>query len=151
MYLKNNKKLITLMEDQILYNLNELIKEFTDSHSDVHGQIVISFPAGVPIADTWKEEIDPILIGALCAAVKITFQNLCKNLNKGNLKRLSMNSKNGRVIIQNAGPNAILTTLIDEEADLYSLAFSIINLSIKIEYILKDLELDSLIRFVIKN
>jgi len=151
MYLKNNKKLITLMEDQILYNLNELIKEFTDSHSDVHGQIVISFPAGVPIADTWKEEIDPVLIGALCAAVKITFQNLCKNLNKGNLKRLSMNSKNGRVIIQNAGSNAILTTLIDEEADLYSIAFNIINLSIKIEYILKDLELDSLIRFVIKD
>ncbi|MFX1477620.1 MAG: roadblock/LC7 domain-containing protein [Promethearchaeota archaeon] len=140
-----------MKEEQILSNLNDLIKEFTDSQSDVQGQIIISFPAGVPIADTWKERIDPILIGAVCAAMKITFQNLCGSLNKGNLKRLFMNSKNGRVIIQNAGPNAILTTLIDEEADLYAIAFNIINLAIKIEYILKDIELDSLISFEIND
>jgi predicted regulator of Ras-like GTPase activity (Roadblock/LC7/MglB family) len=136
-----------LKEEQILSNLNDLIKEFTDSQSDVQGQIIISFPAGVPMAETWKEEIDPILIGAICAAMKITFQDLCRNLNKGNLKRLFMNSANGRVIIQNAGPNAILTTLIDEEADLYAIAFNIVNLAIKIESILKDLELDSLISY----
>ncbi|MFW9877535.1 MAG: roadblock/LC7 domain-containing protein [Candidatus Thorarchaeota archaeon] len=136
---------------QILTKLNELIKEFTDSQSDVQGQIVISFPAGIPIAETWKEKIDPILIGAVCAAMKITFQDLCANLNKGNLKRLFMNSKNGRVIIQNAGPNAILTTLIDEEADLYTVAFNIINQAIKIEYILKAIDFDSLISFEISD
>lgn len=143
--------MIILNEEQILSNLNDLINEFTDSQSDVQGQIVISFPAGVPIAETWKEKIDPILIGAVCAAMKITFQNLCGNLNKGNLKRLFMNSKNGRVIIQNAGPNAILTTLINEEADLYAIAFNIINIAIKVEYIIKDLELDSLISFEIND
>lgn len=124
--------------DESISKLNKLIQEFTDSQEDVQGQIVISFPAGVPIANTWKGKINPILIGALSAAVKLTFQNLCVRLNKGNLKRLSMSSEYGRAIIQNAGDNAILTTIIDGEADLLRVAFGITNLSLKIKDLLMN-------------
>ncbi len=124
--------------EESISKLNKLIQEFTDSQEDVQGQIVISFPAGVPIANTWKGKINPILIGALSAAVKLTFQNLCVRLNKGNLKRLSMSSEYGRAIIQNAGDNAILTTIIDGEADLLRVAFGITNLSLKIKDLLKN-------------
>jgi len=127
-----------LSVEESISKLNKLIQEFTDSQEDVQGQIVISFPAGVPIANTWKGKINPILIGALSAAVKLTFQNLCVRLNKGNLKRLSMSSEYGRAIIQNAGDNAILTTIIDGEADLLRVAFGITNLSLKIKDLLKN-------------
>ena len=127
-----------MSKDEIISELDGLIQEFTNSQSDVQGQIIISFPAGVPIANTWKGLINPILIGALSAAVKLTFRNLCLYLNKGNLRRLFMNSEYGRAIIQNAGDNAILTTVIDGEADLLRVAFGITNLTLKIEKILKN-------------
>ncbi|MBY9007424.1 MAG: hypothetical protein KGD63_11770 [Candidatus Lokiarchaeota archaeon] len=127
-----------MVKNKIISKLSELIKEFTDSQDDVQGQIVISFPIGVPIANTWKGKINPILIGALSAAVKLTFQNLCLRLNKGNLRRLSMSSEYGRAIIQNAGDNAILTTIIEGEADLLRVAFGITNLSLKIKDLLKN-------------
>ena len=56
-------------EKGLLEKLLEIVEEFTDSQIDVQGQIVIAFPAGVPIANTWKGEIDPILVGAVSAAV----------------------------------------------------------------------------------
>jgi len=129
-----------LSKKEIIENLNSLIQEFTNSQSDVQGQIVIAFPSGVPIANSWEGTINPILVGALSAAVKLTFQNLCVHLNKGNLKRLLMNSEYGRAIIQNAGENAILTTLIDGEADMLRIAFGVTNLALDIEKIMKDYE-----------
>ena len=130
------------MSAEILSKVNDLIKQFTKSQSDVQGQIVILFPEGVPIANTWKGKIDPILVGAISAAVKLTFQNLCKNMKKGNLKRLFMNNEYGRAIIQNAGPKAILTTIIDQEADLFRIAFGMSNLTIDIEKHLKNFNYD---------
>jgi predicted regulator of Ras-like GTPase activity (Roadblock/LC7/MglB family) len=130
------------MSEQILEHLDKIITEFTESQSDVQGQIVVCYPEGVPIANTWKGEIDPILVGALSAAVKLTFQNLCKNLKKGNLKRLLVNNENGRVIIQNAGPKAILTTIIEEESDFFRIAFQMSNIAIKIEKLLKKFDYD---------
>lgn len=118
-----------------------MIEEFTNSQSDVKGQILISFPSGVPVADTWNEKIDPILVGALSAAVKLTFRKLCKSFKKGNLKRLLMRSEYGRVIIQDTGPNAILTTIVDDEADIFGVAFSTNNLVISIRNYLKDTQL----------
>jgi len=130
------------MSAEILSKVNGLIKEFTKSQSDVQGQIVILFPEGVPIANTWKGKIDPILVGAISAAVKLTFQSLCKNMKKGNLNRLFMNNEYGRAIIQNAGPKAILTTIIDQEADLFRIAFGMSTLTIDIEKLLKNFNYD---------
>ena len=129
--------MIQLSEKGLLVKLKELVMEFTDSQSDVQGQIVIAFPAGVPIANTWKGDIDPILVGAVSAAVKLTFQNLCFNLKKGIIKKILVNSESGRVIIQKVGERAILTTIIAEEADVFRIAFGISNLSIKINDLFK--------------
>lgn len=131
-------RLITLTNEEIKLKLEKLLEEFTTSQSDVQGQIIIAFPDGVPIAKTWQGEISPVLVGALSAAVKLTFQNLFEKLKKGNLKRLIMNSEYGRVIIQNAGPKAIITTIIEKEADLFRIAFNMSNLSFNVEKLLKD-------------
>ncbi|TXT61799.1 MAG: hypothetical protein BAJALOKI2v1_10069 [Promethearchaeota archaeon] len=131
-----------MSNEKTLTNLKEIIREFTDSQSDVKGQIVIAYPAGVPIVNTWKGEIDPILVGALSAAVKLTFRYLCQKLRKGNLKRLYMNSDHGRVIIQDAGKNAILTTIIDKNADLFRIAFGMSNLSYQLEELLEGFTLE---------
>jgi hypothetical protein len=130
-----------LSNEETLTQLKAMIQEFTNSQSDVQGQIVITYPGGVPIVNTWKGEIDPILVGALSASVKLTFRYLCEQLRKGNLDKLFMNSDNGRVIIQDAGPKAILTTIIDKEADLFRIAFGMTNLAIELEKLLKDFEL----------
>ncbi len=53
-----------------------------------------------------------------------------------------MKSENGRVIIQNAGPHAILTSIIDDEADLGRIAFSMSNLTIEIEKLLTNFEFE---------
>ncbi|MFX1276596.1 MAG: hypothetical protein ACFFBP_03340 [Promethearchaeota archaeon] len=127
-----------MSKDGILNKLNNLVGEFTDSQSDVQGQIVIAFPAGVPIANTWKGELDPVLIGAVSAAVNLTFQNLCMNLKKGLIKKIFVNSELGRVIIQKIGERAILTTIIAEEADVFRISFGISSLSIKINDLLKS-------------
>ncbi len=131
-----------MSNDQTLNKLKGIIREFTESQSDVKGQIVIAYPDGVPIVNTWKGKIDPILVGALSAAVKLTFRYLCNKLRKGELKRLYMNSDYGRVIIQNAGKNAILTTIIDKNADLFRIAFGMSNISIELEKLLKGFKLE---------
>lgn len=127
-----------MSEDKIIDNLQEILEEFTRAQPEVQGQILIAFPEGVPIADTWKGIIDPVLLGALSAAVKLTFQKLCLNLRKGNLKRLFMNSDYGRVIIQNTGNRAILTTIMEEEADLFRIAFELSSLTVNINDVLVD-------------
>jgi predicted regulator of Ras-like GTPase activity (Roadblock/LC7/MglB family) len=128
-------------EDKTLVKLNELIVDYGKKQPDIVGQIVMAYPAGVPIANTWKGQVDPILIGAISAAVKLTFQHLCENLKKGNLRRLFMNSENGKSIIQNAGPKAILTTIINSDADIFSIGFTQGDLARKIEQLLKKWEL----------
>lgn len=129
-----------MSDERILTHLRELIVNYGQKQPDVIGQIVMAYPAGVPIANTWEGEVDPILIGAISAAVKLTFQHLCDNLKKGNLRRVFINSENGKAIIQNAGPKAILTTMVNEDADLYSVAFTQADLAKKIEQLLKKWE-----------
>lgn len=131
-----------MTKDGLLTILNKLVTEFTDSQSDVQGQIVIAFPAGIPIANTWKGDVDPVLIGAVSAAVKLTFQNLCMNLKKGIIKKILVNSDSGRVIIQKVGERAILTTIIAEEADVFRIAFGISNLAIKVNDLFKSFKGD---------
>ncbi len=126
-----------MSEDKTLVQLKELIVDYGKKQPDIVGQIVMAYPAGVPIANTWMGAVDPILIGAISAAVKLTFQHLCDNLKKGNLRRLFMNSENGKAIIQNAGPKAILTTIINSDADLFSIGFTQGDLARKIEQLLK--------------
>ena len=125
-------------ESPILNKLNDLIVDFGKKQTDVAGQIVMAYPSGVPIANTWTGEVDPILIGAISAAVKLTFQHLCDNLKRGLLKRVYINSENGKAIIQNAGPKAILTTIMNYDADIPSVAFTQADLANKIEQLLKN-------------
>ena len=127
-------------QEKIMDDVDLLLQEFTASQNDVQGQILIAYPQGVPIAETWQGAIDPILVGALSAAVKLTFQNLCQNLKKGNLRRLFMNSQKGRVIIQNSGDKAILSTIIDQEADIARISFEMSNLTIKLEKLLEKFD-----------
>jgi predicted regulator of Ras-like GTPase activity (Roadblock/LC7/MglB family) len=124
--------------DTILSKLNDLIVDYGKKQPDIQGQIVMAYPAGVPIANTWEGEVDPILIGAISAAVKLTFQHLCDNLKRGLLKRVYINSLNGKAIIQNAGPKAILTTIMNFDADVPGIAFSQADLANKIEQVLKN-------------
>ncbi|MHA1148091.1 MAG: roadblock/LC7 domain-containing protein [Promethearchaeota archaeon] len=131
-----------MSREDVLTKLKSELSEFTNSQSDVQGQILIAYPEGVPIVNTWKGIIDPVLIGALSAAVKLTFRNLCLNLKKGELKRLYIRSEAGRAIIQNAGPTAILTTVIDEEADLGRIAFGMSSMALNIEKNLKNFSID---------
>ncbi len=131
-----------MSQEKIMADIDVLLRDFTDSQSDVQGQILIAYPQGLPIGETWKGAVDPIMIGALSAAVKLTFQNLCKNLKKGNLKRLFMNSEKGRVIIQNAGDKAILSTIIDQEADIVRISFEMSNIAVRLEKLLKDFDYD---------
>ncbi len=128
-----------MSEIQKISEIIDLIRNFTESQNEVQGQIVVAYPAGVPIANTWKGDVDPILIGAVSAAVKLTFQSLCQSLKKGNMKRLIVRNENGRCIIQSVGPKAILTTIIDLEADIFNIAFELTNLCIKIENLLRGL------------
>ncbi len=135
--------MIVLSNKDTLSKLKAIIQDFTDSQSDVQGQIVITYPGGVPIVNTWKGgKIDPILVGAISAAVKLTFRYLCEQLRKGILKKLFINSDYGRVIIQDAGPKAILTSIIDKEADLFRIAFGMTNLAIELEKLLEDFTLE---------
>lgn len=101
----------------------------------------MAYPEGVPIANSTDQEVDPIMIGAVSAAVRLTFQHLCNNLKLGKLERLFMNSEKGRIIIENAGENAILTTIIDKFANLYGEAFKCHDLSLKLQDRLKGFKL----------
>lgn len=120
--------------------LTALLEKFAQEQPDVQGQMVFAYPAGVPIASTWKGDVDPVLIGAVSAAVRITFQHLCSTLKKGNLSRLFITSENGRCIIQNAGPNAILNTIMGFDADVYRIAFVSSDVANKVEKLLVDYE-----------
>ena len=131
-----------MSEDLTILELEKMVQDFTDSREDVQGQIIMSYPSGVPVANSWKGEMNPILIGAISAAVKLNFQNLCNNLKKGNLDRILINNENGKIIVQNAGPTAILTTIMTYDADLYTAAFMTLNIAKKVEKLLKNYEFD---------
>lgn len=126
-----------MSSDPIITKLQALITDFGQKQPDVAGQLVMAYPAGVPIANTWGGEVDPILIGAISAAVKLTFQHLCDNLKRGQLKRVFINSENGKAIIQNAGPKAILTTIMNFDANVPEVAFTQADLANKIDQLLK--------------
>ena len=124
--------------DERIPTLNKMLEEFGKRTSEIKGQIIIAYPAGVPIASSWGHEINPILISAVSASVKLTFRNLCVNCNKGNLNRLILNSENGKVIIQNAGENAILTTIMDKDTDIYRVAFIVRDFARKLAATIGD-------------
>lgn len=125
-----------------LSKLKNAINEFTNSQNGVLGQILITYPDGVPIVNSWKGEINPIIVGALSAAVKLTFRDLCRKLRKGELKRLFLDNELGKVIIQDAGENAILTTIIKKKADVFRIAFGMSNLALELEELLEGFELE---------
>ncbi|MBD3350217.1 MAG: hypothetical protein GF364_01905 [Candidatus Lokiarchaeota archaeon] len=126
------------MDDPRLTTLKEAVLEFTREQTGIKGQIVISYPAGVPISSSWEEDVDPILIGAVSASINLTFQNLCNELEQGNLNRVFVNSEFGRVIIQSSGSNAILITIVSDDADIYPVAFIVKDFSHKIAEIIGD-------------
>ncbi|GAB4313184.1 MAG: hypothetical protein Kow0069_14220 [Promethearchaeota archaeon] len=120
-----------------LHRLSKMVENFTNTNPDVAGAVVIAYPEGVPLANSYQQALDPILLGAVSASVRLTFQHLCDNLRLGRLRRLFINSEGGRMIIQNAGDNAILTTIVDKFANLYGEAFKANDLSLKIGGLLK--------------
>lgn len=126
------------MNDPRLDELQTRVESFTTENTGIKGQIVISYPSGVPIASSWKEEVDPILIGAISASVNLTFQNLCRQLEQGNLKRVFVNSEDGKVLIQSAGKNAILNTIVSDDADIYPVAFIVRDFAKIVEKIIGD-------------
>lgn len=125
-------------EDGQRKQCRNLLTDFLAKNPDVSGQMILLYPAGVPLASTWQGTVDPILVGAICAAVKITFQHLCEGLKKGNLERLFVNSENGKIIIQNAGPKAILVTIMSFDVDFNRIGFLTADLSKKIHKALHD-------------
>lgn len=135
-------RLKKLSQDATLQSLEKLVNDFTKSRDDVQGQIVMAYPAGVPIANSWQGEMNPILIGAISAAVKLTFMNLCRNLKKGDLDRILIHNENGKIIVQNAGPKAILTTIMSYDADIYTVAFMTLDITKKIEKLLENYKID---------
>lgn len=128
-FIEENNRIHT----QILKSL----REFTQDNQDVQGQMVIIFPSGVPIASSWQGTVDPILIGAISAAVKLTFQHLCNKLKRGKLKRLYVKSDYGKLIIQNSGPHSILTTIMNFHANVLEIAFRITNIAEKVEKLMR--------------
>ncbi|MHA1819696.1 MAG: roadblock/LC7 domain-containing protein [Promethearchaeota archaeon] len=126
--------------DKDILELRKIVQKFSDEQPDIKGQIVMAYPSGVPIANSWEGEVDPILVGAISAAVKLTFRYLCEHLGKGELKRLFINSKEGKILIQNAGEKAILTTIMTNDADIYRIAFLAGDLASKIEELTKNYE-----------
>ena len=116
--------------------IKDLLIEFGSKQKDVQGQMVVIFPSGVPIANTWSGDINEILVGAISATVKLTFQHLCSNLKKGNMTRLFVNSEDGKIIIQNTGPKAILCTILWFDVDLYRIAFMTSDLAKKITHLI---------------
>ena len=72
--------------------------------------------------------------------MRITFDHLCQTLKKGNLTCLFMTSEEGKCIIQNAGPKAILTTMMSFDADVYRIAFIVGDMTMKIERLMASIE-----------
>ncbi len=136
MYDGNYEGCDSMAADPIIEKLQGMLVLYAKNNSEVAGQLVMAYPAGVPIASSWEGAVDPILIGAISAAVKLTFQHLCESLKRGNLQRLFINSELGKSIIQNAGPKAILTTIMTNDADVLGIAFTMSDLALQIEKLL---------------
>ncbi len=48
--------------------LADLLVEYSEREPEIQGQMILAYPAGVPIASTWKGTVDPILIGgSICS------------------------------------------------------------------------------------
>lgn len=125
------------MSEKIVEQIYSILNDFKKQREDIQGQILIEFPQGVPIVSSWEGNIDPILIGAVTAAVKLTFTRLCQNLKKGMLQKIIVHNEKGKIIIQNAGPKAILTTIMPYDADVYAIAFLTLNIVNKIEKLME--------------
>jgi predicted regulator of Ras-like GTPase activity (Roadblock/LC7/MglB family) len=114
---------MTAKETESYKKIKTLLSTFKQNHPDVQGQMVVIFPEGLPVANSWEGEMDEILIGAVAAAIKLTFEHLCVNLKKGKLNRLFINSEKGKIVIQNTGTRAILCSIMNFDVDQYRLIF----------------------------
>jgi len=91
--------------------LDDILKKWLPENPDILGTAIIS-NEGLPIASALPLGVDETRVAAMSAAIlKISLYGV-KELSRGTLKRIIIESEGGNVIITKAGKNAILIVIV---------------------------------------
>lgn len=112
------------LPDETLKAIEKEIVAFED-RDEVHHNILMAYPEGVPVYISKKTEVpyESIVISAIATAIRLSYAILYKSLRNGTLGRVIVSNTDGNIMIANAGPKAILISIIDEYADMPRLIF----------------------------
>ncbi|MHA1377101.1 MAG: roadblock/LC7 domain-containing protein [Candidatus Helarchaeota archaeon] len=113
-------------------NLGAILEQL-DQTSGIIGSVIISYPQGIPLASTWKKEIESVTASGLVTSVKLTLDHLYKAFRRSRLSRIFVECDDGNFIIMDAGEQAIIIAFLSKYANIPSCAFDIRNASIKIK------------------
>ena len=118
-------------------NILQTILNRLNSVPDILGSVIISYPAGIPIAKSWGEDLETITASGLVSSIKLTLDRLYQLLRKSKLLRVFIESEDGNIIIANAGEHAIIVSFLAKYANIPMTSFEIKNIAIKVEKLLK--------------
>lgn len=110
-------------------------RNFFGFNPDIEGSIIVS-KDGEPIYSALARDINEELVSAMSAAILSVSERALKELVRGDLKRILIESVDGIIILSEAGENAILCTLARSDASLGMLFLNIEHTSKKIAKIL---------------
>ncbi len=96
--------------------LKKIIDEL-EHIGDIVGSAVVRRD-GLMILSGLPKEVNAKGVAAMAAAMVGTGETASKELDIGNLNQVIVNSEKGRLISIGAGPQAILTALVREEANM---------------------------------
>ncbi len=104
---------------------------------DVEGAVLVDMN-GLPIASVLSDGIDDDRVSAMSAAMLIIGERTMEELSKGRLVRVLIQGEKGYSIIFNAGKDAVLSVLTNEQAKLGMIFFDANLAAVKIGKILSE-------------
>lgn len=92
-------------------------RKFFGCNPNIQGWIFLS-KEGLPVSSALPRDVNDIVVSAMSAAILSVSERAVKELARGNLKRILIESADNIIILSKAGPNYILCTLTRSGASL---------------------------------
>lgn len=118
-----------------LEELTALLRDLSAQNAEIEGATVVSVQ-GLPIVSAMATGANEGIVAAMSAAIVSVGERAAQELARGKLKRVLIEGDEGTFILTQAGPNAILCTLCQNNAKLGMVFLTMANAARKIDQIL---------------
>ena len=98
-------------------NLDDILKKLLSAIPEIKSAAIVS-AEGLPIASALPQGIDETRIAAMTAALLSLSERAVIEMSKGEFEQLYIKGNEGYLLVQSAGPNAVLTVSTTKDVRL---------------------------------